>query len=79
MFSFRVWKSDKKKSGEDSEALRASSTATVRQYSAEQVGVFKVSTLQSTTTAEMCLIVVMALYRVIWLEYRPSTLRLLVM
>ena len=72
MFSFRVRKPEEKNSGELSEALRASCTATVRQYSVEQVGVFKVCALLNTTPAETCLIVAMMLHRVFWFEYSAS-------
>ena len=34
--------------------------------------------LLSTTPEEMCLIVVLILYRVIWFEYRPIMFRILV-
>ena len=51
IFAFRVRKSEQKKRAEQSEALRASSTATVKQYSVEQVGVFKLCALLCTTPA----------------------------
>ena len=50
----------------------------MRQYSVEQVGVFKVCALLSTKPAKMCLIVVLMLYRVIWFEYRLSMFCILV-
>ena len=59
LYSLLVRKSEKKNSGDKSDALRTSSTATVRQYSVEQVRVFKVCALLSTTPAEMCLTVVL--------------------
>ena len=39
---------------------------------------FKVCALLSITPAQMCLIVVLMLYRVILFECRPSTLRIIV-
>ena len=48
------------------------------QNSVEHVGVFKVCVLLSTKSAEMCLIVVLMLYRVIWFEYKSIMFRMLV-
>ena len=50
----------------------------VRQYFVEQVGVFKLCALLSTTPTEMCLKVVLMLYRVVWFQYGPGMFRILV-